>query len=116
MPIRKLVVPPMKSADPIQSTRFKPSLNEIAVLDIEKLFFHDIEAKSFDYFKEFIGGLCNSGVLWITGAGQINCKDPRYAMSLGVARTLRTEMELDIATLEVESLENIPWDTVSDVF
>jgi hypothetical protein len=87
----------------------------VAVLDVERPFFHDIDEENFSRFKNLVAGVINSGILWVTGASQINCKDPRYGMSLGMARTVRTEMELDFATLELERFDGAGWDTIVNV-
>ncbi len=87
----------------------------VALLDVERPFFHDIDEKNFSLFKSFIGSVINSGILWVTGAAQINCKDPRYGLSLGMARTARTELELDFATLELECFDNAGWNAMVDV-
>jgi hypothetical protein len=87
----------------------------VAVLDVERPFFHDIDRKNFSHFKDLIEGIVNSGILWVTGAIQIDCKNPRYGMSLGMARTVRTEMELDFATLELEHFNDIGWEKMVEV-
>ena len=87
----------------------------VAVLDVERPFFYDIDEENFSHFKSLISGLVDSGILWVTGAAQINCKDPHYGLSLGMARTIRTEMELDFATLELECFNDVGWNAMVDV-
>lgn len=87
----------------------------VTVLDVERPFFHDIDEEDFDRFKNLVGGIFGSGILWVTGAAQIDCKNPRYGMSLGIARTVRTEMDLDFATLELEDFNHVAWDAMVQV-
>ncbi|GME55565.1 Lovastatin diketide synthase LovF [Neofusicoccum parvum] len=79
----------------------------VALLDVEgpdAPFFHDLPAARLARFQAWIGGLAGAGdptVLWITGASQAACADPRWAGAVGVARTVRAEMGVGFATLEV---------------
>lgn len=45
-----------------------------------------------------------STLLWLSPPAQVDCQDPFHGQILGLARSLRTEMGLDIATLELEHL------------
>lgn len=76
----------------------------IAALDITRPFFHDLTEEQLAQFQGLLrqasDGQC--GVLWVTGTSQVACVDPRYAPAISVARVLRTETNIDIATLELE--------------
>lgn len=43
-------------------------------------------------------------MLWVTRPCQVRCRDPSYAQVIGAARTIRTEMLLDLATCEVDEI------------
>lgn len=45
-------------------------------------------------------------MLWVTRPCQVRCRDPRYAQVIGAARTIRTEMLLDLATCEVDDISS----------
>lgn len=92
-----------------------PNQDVVAVLDVEKPFFHDVSEKEFSEFKSLVSSVHGSGILWVTGAAQIECVDPRYSLALGVARTARTELELDFATLELEEFNKSAWAAVASV-
>lgn len=47
----------------------------------------------------------DSGILWLMRAVQMNCKDPRWAQSLGLTRTIRNELAVDVGSLELDSLK-----------
>jgi hypothetical protein len=87
----------------------------ISVLDLERPFFDDVTASNFESFKRLILNLQPAGMLWVTRPSQIGCDDPRCAMALGVARTIRSELAIDFATLEVDEISSIAWVTVLQV-
>ena len=87
----------------------------IALLDIEAPFLRSATAAEFEAFKAFVSRLQDSGVLWVTGAAQIRCRDPNYSLILGMARTIRTELLMDFATLELENFDADGWKATADV-
>jgi len=92
-----------------------PGRTIVSLLDIEAPYIHNASAIDFDALRTFMGKVDNSGILWITGACQINAKDPRYSMVLGFARTLRAELQIDIATLELEAFDDTTWSIIPKV-
>jgi NADPH:quinone reductase-like Zn-dependent oxidoreductase len=81
------------------------SHDAIAVFDLERPFFEDISAKSFQNFMEWVSNLKSSGVLWLTRAAQIRSTNPAYAQIIGLARTVRVEASVDIWTVELQSID-----------
>ncbi|KAJ5385785.1 polyketide synthase [Penicillium cosmopolitanum] len=81
----------------------------ISLLDIENPFFHDMDEDQFLSFKTFLLSLQerDAGMLWVTHLIDIGCRDPRYAQVLGFARTVRTEQLADLATCQVDCLDNL---------
>lgn len=77
----------------------------VCTLDLNEPFFHGLEQDRFEAFKTMLSNIEDAGIFWVTASGQLNCKDPRYAMVIGVARVLRTERSLDFATLELEDFD-----------
>ncbi|KAH8889179.1 hypothetical protein GQ53DRAFT_870139 [Thozetella sp. PMI_491] len=77
----------------------------IALLDKDMPFFETLSAARFESFKHLVGSLGDCGVLWVTHLSQMRCRDPRYAQINGVARTVRSEMLVDFATCEVDSMD-----------
>ncbi|KAL8330451.1 hypothetical protein RB593_001456 [Gaeumannomyces tritici] len=51
-------------------------------------------------------------MLWVTGAAQVRCVDPRWALVLGFARSVRRETGVDLVTLELESFDADGWAAV----
>lgn len=82
-----------------------PNQDIIAALDITRSFFHDLAGEEqLARFQDLVrqAGSKRCGILWVTGASQVGCADPRYAPVIGVARVLRNETGIDFATLELE--------------
>lgn len=81
-----------------------PGQDIIALLDGDGPFFENIDSAMFNSFKGFLQNLNNSGVFWVTGLSQMYCQDPRFAQVIGTARTIRSELLIDFATCEVDSI------------
>lgn len=77
----------------------------ISLMDVESPFLSSATETSFAAFKGFITCCQGTGLLWITKAVQIECRDPNYSLVLGMARTLRNELGMDFATCELENFE-----------
>ncbi|KAH7371058.1 hypothetical protein BKA66DRAFT_498750 [Pyrenochaeta sp. MPI-SDFR-AT-0127] len=78
----------------------------LALLEEDQPFFEGISNTRLSDFKSFIGKLENSGILWVTRHCSVGVTDPRYAQTIGLIRTIRSEMALDIATLEAEKIQS----------
>ncbi|KAM4058125.1 KR domain-containing protein [Hirsutella rhossiliensis] len=80
----------------------------LSLLDIEEAFFHDVEEARFLAFRAFLLQLqrTGGGMLWATHLVDIGCRDPRYAQVLGLARSVRTEQSIDLATCQVDEFDN----------
>ncbi|KAI9713353.1 MAG: Type I Iterative PKS [Chrysothrix sp. TS-e1954] len=76
----------------------------LALLDEQQSFFNNLTAAKFSKLKEFIIGLSNSGMFWVTRRCNTGCLDPGYATVIGLARTLRSEMEIDFAVCETDDI------------
>jgi hypothetical protein len=90
--------------------------NIVSLLDLTNPFFHDLNPEKFKAMQKFIKDLGSCGMLWVTKACQIDCEDPRYAMTLGLARTIRIETEVKWATLELDRSDETSWNAVVNVF
>lgn len=84
-----------------------PGQTVVSVLDLDgPPFVHSLTKDTFDKLKDFLSKMQNSPILWITKSSQVSCHDPRYSMILGLARTLRTELSIDLSTLEVDRFDS----------
>lgn len=84
----------------------KPGQDIISMLDLQEPFLESISEKRFQDLVQFFHVVDKqSGILWLTRAAQMNCKDPRWAQSLGLIRTVRNELSVDVASLELDNFE-----------
>lgn len=80
-----------------------PSNQDIVfLLDLEVPFFDSITKENLAAFLQTVKDNSTSNFLWVTHSAQIRPQDPRFAQVLGMARTLRSELGVSIATLEME--------------
>ncbi|KAI8168048.1 Polyketide synthase [Colletotrichum sp. SAR 10_70] len=80
-------------------------------------YFHDMTQAKLDAFKQLVKAMesKNSGLLWVTKSCQFKPTDPTYAPVLGVARTVRAEMGLTFATLELDNVQDGALHAVSQI-
>lgn len=93
-----------------ERSQLSPGQDVISALDISSPFFANLDEKSLVHFQRFVKAADNAacGIFWITGRCQVGCQTPAYAPILGLARVLRTELNLDLAVLELEDLVAAP--------
>ncbi|KAM0254483.1 hypothetical protein ACHAQJ_006765 [Trichoderma viride] len=77
----------------------------VAVLEEEQPFFENLDADKLSQFKTLLTGLGSAGLLWVTRPSSIGVIDPRYAQVIGLVRTLRSELAIDIATVEMNKIQ-----------
>ena len=94
-----------------------PKGDIICLLDVSKPFFMDIEASRFGMIRRLMAQISESkdGVLWLTLSSQLSCQDPRWGQTPGAMRTIRKEMEIDVAICEIDPLDNSCWKTVTQI-
>jgi NADPH:quinone reductase-like Zn-dependent oxidoreductase len=78
----------------------------ISCLDLETNFFENVTEKTFTAFQVLLCSIGTNKLLWLTKPTQIKCRDPRSAQSLGVTRTIRSELALQFYTLEINTNES----------
>ncbi|KAI5927620.1 hypothetical protein F4810DRAFT_648575 [Camillea tinctor] len=87
----------------------------VSLLDTSRPFLDTMSADEFAQLKSFVVSLSSSaGLLWVTGLSQVGVRDPRYAQIVGLARTFRSELEVQFATCEVDDFSR--GGAVADVF
>jgi NADPH:quinone reductase-like Zn-dependent oxidoreductase/SAM-dependent methyltransferase len=88
----------------------------VSCLDLELNFFENIPEEKFAAFQYFVGSMGSRRLLWLTSPLQVNCRDPRSAQTIGVARTVRSELGCHFYTLEIDSKEEQFESLVGEVF
>ncbi|KAK1624733.1 putative polyketide synthase [Colletotrichum phormii] len=95
----------------------KPDMDIISLLDLELPYFHDVSEERLKKLQAYLGALSpDTDILWVTGHSQVSCDDPRYAMCIGAIRTVRSELSLEISTLEIDVRSAPDTEKVADVF
>ncbi|KAL1883305.1 Type I Iterative PKS [Diaporthe australafricana] len=90
------------------SVRDVPKHAVISILDLEgsSSFLDGIAAGDYEHLRDFLVGTATSAeggsILWLTRPCQVECSDPRYGAVIGLARVLRNEQKIDMATLELD--------------
>lgn len=93
--------------------------NVIFALDLEESFFDNISSQNWATFKDLMKK-CEANpsrkLLWLLPPSQKNCKDPKSGLSIGLLRSVRSELNLSLTTLEVDPTERGLADYVANVF
>lgn len=92
-----------------------PGRPVVFMLDLEAPFLVDITADQFNAFKQSLFSVQDTGLLWVTGACQVECKDPNYALVNGMSRSIRQETGIDFVTLELETFDESGWTALYDL-
>lgn len=87
----------------------------VSLLDFNGPFLNGISADKWRSFRKYMGNL-KRGLIWVTSSIHIECKNPAYGMILGVARAMRSELSIDVATVETDSSSAAAWTTLIHVF
>lgn len=88
----------------------------ISCLDLESNFFENIPANRFAAFQSLLKSIGPQKILWLTSPVQIQCRDPRSAQTIDVARTIRSELAMPFFTLKIDATESKFADLVFQVF
>ena len=78
----------------------------ISSLDLEDPFFQAITEARLSAFQNILRNNKSQKFLWLTKPAQVDCRNPRSAHSIGVARTIRSELAIPFHTLEINETED----------
>ena len=87
----------------------------ISLLELSESRFEHVSATEFASFQKLVGEVGPSRLLWVTGTAQRDVANPRFGLSLGLARSLRNELSTSLATLELDSLGDAALATIYTV-
>ena len=74
----------------------------ISFVDLDQQLLKNPVAGDWNDFIKAIESLQQATVLWLTNPAQVSCQDPHAALVLGLARTIRSELAMSLATMELE--------------
>lgn len=84
----------------------------ISLLEIDNPLIWDLGSDKFASIQKLIADNNSSGLLWVTRSNS----DPRFGAVLGLARTLRHELNMSFATLQIEDFSSNTCQAIADVF
>ncbi|CAI7598432.1 unnamed protein product [Penicillium palitans] len=89
-------------------TQLPANQDVLALLEEEQPFFEQLNAERLAQLKILLSDLASagSGLLWATRLSTVGAVDPRYAQVTGLIRTLRSELALDIGTVQSHKITN----------
>ncbi|KAE8141770.1 polyketide synthase [Aspergillus pseudotamarii] len=93
-----------------------PTGDVVSLLDIEGPFFDNISDSDLIAFQKFVSGCKSTGILWITRSIQLKCADPRFGLVLGLARTIRSELAVEMGTVEFEYFDQASWTALESIY
>ncbi|KAL4875728.1 putative polyketide synthase [Aspergillus karnatakaensis] len=88
----------------------------IFLLDLETPFLKEMSQNDFHHLKRHFEAYQSIPVIWITQSTQTQCKDPWFGLALGIARALRKELAIQLATIELDQLNLTTATVVARVF
>ena len=88
----------------------------ISTLDLESHFFENITEDRFRAFQNLLSEQETRPFLWLTRPSQMSSHDPRSAQTIGMARSIRSELSMPFATLEIDTKEPRFEELVMQVF
>ncbi|OCK74548.1 putative polyketide synthase [Lepidopterella palustris CBS 459.81] len=65
----------------------------------------DVSPDDLAKFVQTVNDISQSALLWLTQPAQTTCQDANFGQILGAARTIRAELAMDFATLELEKTD-----------
>ncbi|KAJ5124866.1 Acyl transferase/acyl hydrolase/lysophospholipase [Penicillium bovifimosum] len=87
----------------------------VSLLDIEGTPLSTLPKQEFEVFQRYIEQVQECKVLWVTRSTSLTCSDPSFGFIHGLARTLRSELLLDISVLEIPTLDTASAKTVIEL-
>ncbi|KAJ5424596.1 Acyl transferase/acyl hydrolase/lysophospholipase [Penicillium cf. griseofulvum] len=73
----------------------------VSLLDLEGAPIGSLSKNDHEVFQRYIGQSQECQILWVTQSTSHTCSDPMFGLIHGLARSLRSELLLDISILEV---------------
>jgi SAM-dependent methyltransferase len=92
-----------------------PGQPAVFLMDLEAPFLANITEEQFNSFKRTLFSVQDVPFCWVTGACQIGCKNPDYALVNGMTRSIRQETGIDLVTFELEVFDQSAWRALSDL-
>jgi len=93
-----------------------PKQDIISLLEIDAPMVEGFTGTTLKLFQQFLRNLDSTRVLWVTRSSQMGGEDPGYSMILGLLRTIRIELSIPLATLEVDVVDSSAYVSITNVY
>ncbi|PYI12621.1 hypothetical protein BO78DRAFT_457054 [Aspergillus sclerotiicarbonarius CBS 121057] len=94
-----------------------PGQDIVSLLELDAPLFENVSHEDLVAFQKMVADLGDSKILWVTRPAQEEVNStPGFGLTLGLARTLRSEQFVSIATLEVDCVDDRAYLSVISVF
>lgn len=87
----------------------------VSTIELEDSYFDEISAADYHTFMAYLSSL-KTGMLWLTRSAQVKSVDPRFGLTVGLARTIRSELALDFSTIELQKLDSRTAEAILGIF
>ncbi|KFZ23643.1 hypothetical protein V502_01879 [Pseudogymnoascus sp. VKM F-4520 (FW-2644)] len=88
----------------------------ISLIQLDDPWPYSFSEDGFVKFKSLVSHIKAEGILWVMRSAQMGCADPRQSMTLGLTRTIRSELKIPFATLELDTTDNYALEQALEVF
>ncbi|OCL02964.1 putative polyketide synthase [Glonium stellatum] len=88
----------------------------VSVLDLESAFLDNITEERFTAFQKMLRHHKSQDILWLTKPAQIHCHEVGATQTIGMARGVRSELNIPLVTLEIDPTESKFSELVLGVF
>lgn len=78
-----------------------PSRDIMVFVDFDEPYLYNITEAELSKFVRLVSGM-KGKMLWVTPSAQIHCNNPNSSMILGLMRTVRSEFNKDLTTVELD--------------
>lgn len=89
-----------------------PYQDIVSLIEVEDSFFDRVSAEKFELFQQLIACLGSSRLLWVAGSSQMGPQDPDFSLTMGLSRSIRAELNVPLAVVEIDTFDIITSDTV----
>ncbi|KAJ5995511.1 hypothetical protein N7481_002488 [Penicillium waksmanii] len=79
-----------------------PSRDIMVFVDFDEPYLYNITEAELSQFVKLVS-VMKGKMIWVTPSAQIHCKNPNSSMILGLMRTIRSEFNKDITTVELDT-------------
>ena len=88
----------------------------ISLIEVDRPFISTMSSEDLLILQRILRNLGASRILWVMGSAQFGPENPDYGLTLGLTRSVRTELPVPLATLETDAFNLKATEAVLNVF